>query len=69
MPLDWRKAQKAMQEQNIRRADDDNYCYRVAWRIMHNWVAVQIALIEIAQVSLDQIFLPYGLTKDGQTTI
>lgn len=69
LPINWQKAQQAMQKQGIKRACEDDYCYRVAWRIMRDWVAVQVALIEIEQVSLDQIFLPYGLTKDGKTTI
>jgi hypothetical protein len=67
LPLNWRKTQKVMQEQKIRRADEEDYCYRVAWRILRDWVAVQMALIEIGQASLEQIFLPYGLDKNGQT--
>lgn len=32
---------------------------RVAWRIIKDWIASQMALIEAEQASLPQVFLPY----------
>ncbi len=40
---------------------------RVAWRILKDWVAAQLALIEVGMVTLDQVFLPYVITPTGQT--
>ena len=36
---------------------------RVAWRIIKDWVAAQIALIEADQASLAQVFLPYAVVN------
>ena len=40
---------------------------RVAWRVVKDWVAAQMALLETEQVRLEQIFLPYVLTPQGKT--
>lgn len=39
---------------------------RVAWRIIKDWVAAQMALIEAEQASLAQVFLPYAVS-DAKT--
>lgn len=40
---------------------------RVAWRILGDWVAAQLAIIETEMVSLPQVMLPYMRTEDGST--
>jgi len=40
---------------------------RVAWRILKDWVAAQMAILETEMVKLEQIFLPYVETPDGRT--
>lgn len=41
---------------------------RVAWRILKDWAEAQMALIETAMVSLDQVMLPYMRDdRSGQT--
>jgi YD repeat-containing protein len=40
---------------------------RVAWRILGDWVAAQLAIIETEMVSLPQIMLPYLRTETGET--
>ncbi|GAJ09138.1 unnamed protein product [marine sediment metagenome] len=40
---------------------------RVAWRILKDWVQAQMAILETEMVKMEQIFLPYAITKDGQT--
>jgi hypothetical protein len=67
LPLQWREAQLVMQEQGNSRAHDDDYCYRVAWRILRDWVSVQMALVEINMAQMQQIFLPYAMKPDGTT--
>ena len=67
LPLQWREAQKVLYSEGNRRSDDDDYCYRVAWRILRDWVDVQVALIEIKQVQLAQVFLPYAIQRNGKT--
>lgn len=41
--------------------------YRVAWRIIKDWVEAQMAILETEQVKIDQIFLPYIETNNGAT--
>lgn|SRR3990167_7504716 len=40
---------------------------RIAWRIVKNWVEAQMAILETEMVKMEQIFLPYIQTQDGQT--
>jgi len=40
---------------------------RVAWRILRDWVAAQMAIIETTMVSMEEVFLPYLLTPSGET--
>jgi len=39
--------------------ESKNQARRIAWRIIKDWVAAQMALIEAEQASMPQIFLPY----------
>jgi hypothetical protein len=40
---------------------------RVAWRIVRQWIEAQMALIQLGQVKLEQVFLPYAQNASGQT--
>lgn len=40
---------------------------RVAWRIIKDWVEAQMAILETEMVKMEQIFLPYIITKGGRT--
>jgi len=40
---------------------------RVAWRILKDWVEAQLALIETGMVSVEQVFLPYCQSANGET--
>lgn len=40
---------------------------RVAWRIIKDWVEAQIAIIELGQAELPQVFLAYAQDKTGKT--
>lgn len=40
---------------------------RVAWRIVKDWVEAQMAILETEMVKMEQIFLPYVITKDNRT--
>ncbi len=40
---------------------------RVSWRILKNWIEAQMALVEINMVELPEVFLPYAVTKNGNT--
>lgn len=42
---------------------------RVAWRQLLRWVEAQMALVQTQMVSVDEVFFPYILTKNGKTTL
>lgn len=68
LPLKWREAQEVMYQQGVKRAyGDEDYAYRVAWRIMRDWVDVQMALVELQMAQLQEIFLPYTVQRNGNT--
>jgi len=50
-----------------RGAPDHAQAVRVAWRIVKDWTAAQLALIETRMVSAPQAFLQYAVMKDGRT--
>jgi hypothetical protein len=39
----------------------------VAWRILKDWIAAQMALIESNQAEAAQVFMPYAQQDDGKT--
>lgn len=40
---------------------------RVAWRILKDWVAAQLAITRTEMATLDQVMLPYMRADDGRT--
>ncbi len=40
---------------------------RVGWRIVRNWLEMQLAMIEVGMASLEQVMLPYVLMDSGKT--
>jgi hypothetical protein len=43
------------------------HAQRVAWRIIKDWVEVQMAIVATNMVTLPQVFLPYAVRPDGTT--
>jgi hypothetical protein len=54
-----------------RNPESMNQARRVGWRIIKDWIASQIALIEAEQASLIQVFLPYAVVTgaSGSRTV
>lgn len=67
LPVNWRKFQECLKQQEVRRWDDEEYVYRVSWRCIRDWVLAQLALYETQIVELPQVFLPFATGKDGKT--
>jgi hypothetical protein len=40
---------------------------KVCWRIIKDWVAAQIAIIEAEQADMVEVFLPYAKTQSSHT--
>jgi hypothetical protein len=67
LPCEWRKFQQVLIDQNIPRANDDEYAYRVAWANLRDWVLAQMALYETQIVTMPQVFLPFAHGQNGKT--
>lgn len=51
-----------------RKACTPDQAHRIAWRVLKDWLAAQLALIEAAVVTVDQVMLPY-LLIDGRVPL
>ena len=51
----------------ISKASYEKQAERVAWRVLKDWVAAQLSLIEIGQAEWDQVLLPYAF--NGEKTL
>lgn len=73
LPSDWRPVQTLLVEAKKKNSSmrpwqtTEEHARDVAWRIIKDWVEAQIAIIETRMVTTAQVFLPYAVTKDGQT--
>lgn len=43
------------------------HAQRVAWRIVKDWVASQLAIVQAKQAEMSEVFLPYAIDANGQT--
>jgi hypothetical protein len=69
LPVNWRRFQAVLESQGVKRSDEEDYCYRVAWRDIRDWVLSQMALFETEMVELPQVFLPYAMDANGTGTL
>lgn len=73
LPCNFEGVRKAMQKEcktwrtKNQFASVNDQVRRIAWRIVKDWVAAQMALIEAEQACLAQVFLPYVSYSDGTT--
>lgn len=42
---------------------------RVAWRNVYFWLKAQLSIIECEQAEVVEVFLPYAVSRDGETTL
>lgn len=50
-----------------RRLCTEEQALRVSWRIVKDWVLAQMAIVEAQLADITEVFLPYAITKGGQT--
>lgn len=41
--------------------------YKTAWANIRDWIDAQMALVAMRQAKVEQVFLPYVVTRNGQT--
>lgn len=47
--------------------EDKQQAYRTAWANIRDWLTAQMALIDTEQVKMEEVFLPYAVTRDNKT--
>ena len=47
--------------------DSQEQADRVAWRIVKDWLAAQLAILETEMVTAQQVFPPYFINNKGET--
>lgn len=67
LPINWRNFQNVLRKEDNRRADEDDYAYKVAWACTKDWIEAQMAFVESENVTVPQVFLPFAVAKDGKT--
>jgi len=70
LPVDVGAVQKLLTAQKrTHRSVDDRpaQAERVAWRIVKDWLAAQLTLIDAQMASLDEVMLPYLVTAPNRT--
>jgi len=66
LPVRLEKIRKVFEKDGIR-CKDEMQPYRTGWKNIHDWIYAQLALLQTEMVKLEEIFLPYMATKEGQT--
>lgn len=46
---------------------NEEQAIRVSWRIVKDWVEAQMAIVEAELADMAEVFLPYAITKNGNT--
>lgn len=68
LPVNARAVLKVLENQGVPpRYSNYPQAVRIAWRIVKDWVRAQMAILETEMVVMEQIFLPYMITKDDRT--
>jgi len=68
LPADWKRVQAVLKRQRVPSSfSTDIHARRVAWRIVRDWLRAQMAMIEADAVDLAEVFMPYMLTRNGDT--
>ena len=67
LPANVEAVKKVLENQKVK--CDMVQARRVAWRILKDWVLAQMAILESAMVTMDQIFLPYMVNGATDETV
>ena len=69
LPSDWRPVLKIMEEdpKTPQRLCNQEQALRVSWRIVKRWIEAQMAILDTKMVKMEQVFLPYAITRSGKT--
>lgn len=73
LPSKWKQVEKVMRQQ-IKKPRSHTFdkvseqAQRTAWKILYDWICIQVSLIELEQAEIVEVFLPYVYDeKKGKT--
>jgi hypothetical protein len=69
LPCDWKPILEILENDRKvpRHLITREQAVKVAWRIVKDWIEAQLAIIQTKMVRTEEVFLPYIITKSGQT--
>lgn len=69
LPAKYMGVLKAMKRDRAVKAAlcTEEQAIKVAWRIIKDWIQAQCAIIEAGMAEMAEVFLPYAITKGGDT--
>lgn len=69
LPANYTGVLKAMKEyKKVPRSKcTEEQAQKVAWRIVKDWVEAQMAIVQAQIADMAEVFLPYAITKNGNT--
>lgn len=69
LPANYSGVLKAMQrDKNVKNSlCTKEQALKVSWRIVKTWVEAQMAIVEAGLADAAEVFLPYAVTKNGNT--
>jgi hypothetical protein len=69
LPANYNGVLNAMKKDSKvpRRLVTDEQAVKVSWRIVKDWVEAQMAIVEAQLADIAEVFLPYAITKSGNT--
>ena len=62
-----KKPRKAWEKPQPLTANEKAQVRRTAWKNIYDWIAAQMALVETEMVKIEEVFLPYMVTRTGET--
>lgn len=74
LPAKWKECEKVFVRE-IRRPTPDakkrakEQAQRTAWKILYEWVQIQVSLIELQQAEVLEVFLPYAYNPENDQTL
>ena len=68
LPANWQAVQKVLVKRKAdKRHRTDEHAINVCWRIIKDWIAAQMAIVQAEQAALATVFLPYAVANNNRT--
>lgn len=74
LPSKWRACEKVMRGE-VKRPREHTFdkiteqAQRTAWKLLYDWVCIQVSMIELEQAEAIEVFLPYAYDPASNRTL